>query len=93
MEIENKIYNHKPISLLIHIYLSQYIEEREKIITDYAKEIGCFHSSIYMLISKLFKLGLIKKRQENRKKIITLTEKGKEVAKRLYEIHTILSQD
>jgi len=49
-------------------------------------------SHAYKLVKRLIELGLLEGKRSGRTKFLKLTELGREVAKRLYEIEQLLSK-
>jgi len=63
---------------------------RKKYTTRIARELNTESTYCNKVLRRFEELGLIKKEEEGRIKIISLTEKGKEVVNKLYEIQQII---
>ena len=70
--------------------LAYLLENSEKSVTEISWEIKITYSYLLNLIKWLEDSSLLKAEKRGRKSIITLTEKGKKVAQKLFEVKEIL---
>lgn len=76
-------------SMEILVYL---FGNNEKSVTEISQGNKITYSYLLNLIKWLEELNLVKAEKKGRKSIITLTEKGKEVAQKLFEVKEILEE-
>lgn len=85
--------------LMVVEYLSKpvikillYLSGKPAHIRSISDELDMSNTTVYNALLTLMKLGLIEEKRENVKRVISLTNKGEKVAKKLMEIEQILSE-
>jgi DNA-binding MarR family transcriptional regulator len=81
--------NSIPKRLILQIY-NNHNQIRKNYIARLSREIGCTQHSCIPIVKKFIELGLITRIKHERRYIITLTDKGREVSRKLAEINGIL---
>jgi len=72
------------------------LEDKELTLTALSNKIKCSHSALYSALRKLYDANLIMETREKdfpRRRLISLTDKGKKIAELLVEIERILGSD
>lgn len=85
-EIFNVFFREKPAMMLVNLKNSQ----SSVYASSLAKQIDCTYSHVVKILQKMEKAGLINFEKHGRLKLLTLTKKGMEIAKRIDEIRTML---
>lgn len=80
------IFNYRNlIKILKYLYLNKTAR-----VTDISKDTNCQYSYSSKQSEVLKELGLIKKEKKGREVFVSLTDRGKEIGKRIYEIERLL---
>ena len=85
-EIFNVFFREKPAMMLVELKNAK----GEIYASSIAKQVDCTYSHVVKILQEMQKAGLISFQKQGRLKLLTLTQKGKDVAKRVDEINNIL---
>lgn len=85
-KIVNVFFREKPAMMLANLLNST----NEVYASNLAKSVDCTYSHVVKILSEMQKAGLINFQKTGRLKILTLTPKGKEVAKNIDNIMRLL---
>lgn len=88
------IYNNKPRKALIALYereksLQSPINSEPYTVTTLYKEINTTYAHTVNIISKMEDQGLIEKTSKKRKKVLSLTDKGKKLGEKMKELKDV----
>jgi len=85
-EIFNVFFREKPAMMLINLNNAK----SEVYASNLAKQVDCTYSHVVKILQQMQKYGLINFNKTGRLKLLTLTEKGKEVAESIEKIRNVL---
>lgn len=81
-----------PVDVMIELGTKKLSSDGEKTSSDISSSIDVTYSHVIKVVKELEKKGLVITEKKGRKKIIELTDKGKEVSDNLRELKDILEQ-
>ncbi len=85
-EIFNVFFREKPTMLLVHLLNSKH----ELYASSVAKAIDCTYSHVVKILQEMEKADLIHFQRTGRLKLLSLTEKGRDIAQRIDKIRNLL---
>jgi len=85
-EIFNVFFREKPALMLINLNNAK----SEVYASNLAKQVDCTYSHVVKILQQMQQYGLINFNKTGRLKLLTLTEKGKEVAESIEKIRNVL---
>lgn len=85
-KIFNVFFREKPALMLVTLYNST----NEVYASNLAKGVDCTYSHVVKILQEMSKAGLVQFQKQGRLKILKLTKKGEDVAKKISEINSLL---
>ncbi len=85
-KIFNTFFREKPAMMLVLLHNSN----NEVYASSLAKQVDCTYSHVVKILQEMERSGLVAFKKQGRLKILTLTGKGKDVAKNIDSIRTTL---
>lgn len=84
--IFDALFREKPVMMLITLLNTN----EEMYASTLAKAVDCTYSHVVKVLQEMNKAGLVSFQKRGRLKILTLTKKGKDVSKSLYDVQKTL---
>jgi len=85
-KIFNVIFREKPAMMLVNLKNSK----SEIYASSLAKTVDCTYSHVVKILQEMQKAGLISFEKQGRLKLLTLTQKGREVAEAIDKVNSLL---